>query len=576
MSVLNLGDPELELIDPTPNIHALFLHFDKTFFWEKLSSRAVVRWSKRMYSCAGICSYNRGGLCDIALSEPLLKLRPRKDLIETLLHEMIHGFLFITRRDQDRDGHGPNFKAHMFRINKAAGLNISIYHDFHDEVELYQTHWWRCNGPCTSIRPHFGIVRRTSNRAPGPHDYWWMDHQRKCGGNFIKIKEPEPKRKSKKENKINNGDITKYITKDNNIIDNPIVTIPKPLKDSNLNKPRLSNINLVVSKKNNIIFNPKITKPVLNDKHPNDITQNSSDVVMTVRNVWASKILSPSISSSNVTPKNANKRDSTVLNPKPGPEESQPKKIMKIDDYFSKTASNILKDIYGQDFNITQSEKDNKLISVPINLVNCPICDAKINSDKINNHLDECLNKDVGEIISQNEDNPVICSNKIENRVRHDSEVIDLTNIEFETPKNEIHPLTKVSKISDVQETTDAFEDMEYFDNITLDEEEKILSGSSKLDYKCPCCGKETKSIEEHLDQCLAFFDDPTLIPEEGASTSYIDTSEVDVHDESLTLNASGTMSPCPCCMKMVEMADMNNHLDNCLSSSFSQNFDDT
>ena len=37
-------------------------------------------------SCAGLCCYEgRGGLCSIRLSEPLLKLRPRKDLVETLL-----------------------------------------------------------------------------------------------------------------------------------------------------------------------------------------------------------------------------------------------------------------------------------------------------------------------------------------------------------------------------------------------------------------------------------------------------------------------------------------------------------
>lgn len=53
---MNLADPELELVDPTPNVHALFIHFDKEFFSTKLASRAVVRWSKRMYSCAGICS----------------------------------------------------------------------------------------------------------------------------------------------------------------------------------------------------------------------------------------------------------------------------------------------------------------------------------------------------------------------------------------------------------------------------------------------------------------------------------------------------------------------------------------
>lgn len=35
------------------------------------------------HRCAGVCSYEgRGGLCSIRLSEPLLKLRPRKDLVE--------------------------------------------------------------------------------------------------------------------------------------------------------------------------------------------------------------------------------------------------------------------------------------------------------------------------------------------------------------------------------------------------------------------------------------------------------------------------------------------------------------
>lgn len=38
------------------------------------------------YRCAGLCVYEgRGGLCSVRLSLPLLKLRPRKDLVETLL-----------------------------------------------------------------------------------------------------------------------------------------------------------------------------------------------------------------------------------------------------------------------------------------------------------------------------------------------------------------------------------------------------------------------------------------------------------------------------------------------------------
>lgn len=39
------------------------------------------------------------------------------------------------------------------------------------------------------------------NRAPGPNDFWYKDHQKNCGGSFTKIKEPSPKKavKRKKE-----------------------------------------------------------------------------------------------------------------------------------------------------------------------------------------------------------------------------------------------------------------------------------------------------------------------------------------------------------------------------------------
>lgn len=50
-------------------------------------------------------------------------MRPRSDLIETLLHEMIHAFLFVTNNNTDHDGHGPNFHEHMDRINDEAGTN---------------------------------------------------------------------------------------------------------------------------------------------------------------------------------------------------------------------------------------------------------------------------------------------------------------------------------------------------------------------------------------------------------------------------------------------------------------------
>ncbi|XP_016953091.1 uncharacterized protein LOC108026610 isoform X2 [Drosophila biarmipes] len=202
----NLVHPQWELVDPTPDIYSMFIRFDEKFFQQRLGAVAL-EWSKRMYSCAGIC-YQRGNRfvkeVTIRLSEPLLKLRPRKDLVETLLHEMIHAYCFVLNIREGNGGHGPNFKRIMETINKVAGTNITVYHSFHDEVNAYRTHIWRCTGICQNRTPFQGYVKRTSNRAPGPSDQWWAKHQRECGGTFMKLGEPskppkpEPKSRAKK------------------------------------------------------------------------------------------------------------------------------------------------------------------------------------------------------------------------------------------------------------------------------------------------------------------------------------------------------------------------------------------
>lgn len=94
------------------DVHALFLDFNRRYFDGHLQA-VEVKWSTRMTSCAGVCAYQqqgRGrtqGWCSIRLSEPLLKFRPLSDLIDTLLHEMIHAYLFLTEGSVDREGHGP-------------------------------------------------------------------------------------------------------------------------------------------------------------------------------------------------------------------------------------------------------------------------------------------------------------------------------------------------------------------------------------------------------------------------------------------------------------------------------------
>lgn len=193
-----------ENLDPTPDIHALFNTFNFKFFSGQLSC-VELEWSLKMYQCAGICYSRRnrmGMACTIRLSEPLLKLRPRKDLVETLLHEMIHAWNFIRGISEENGGHGQNFLQKMHEINRVAGTKISVYHTFNDEVDLYKTHWWRCDGPCKNRQPYFGFVKRTCNRAPGSNDRWWKEHDLSCGGNFVKVKEPEKGEKKTKVKKV--------------------------------------------------------------------------------------------------------------------------------------------------------------------------------------------------------------------------------------------------------------------------------------------------------------------------------------------------------------------------------------
>lgn len=146
-----------------------------------------------MTLCAGTCQLQAPGSCLITLSKSLLQFRTTNNLKETLIHEMIHGYLFITnyKACHDRNGHGDEFCTIMNNINMITGLNISVYHSFHDEVDYFRKHVWKCNGPCQHQKPFYGLVKRAMNRAPGKGDPWWEKHQKECGGTYIKIEGPE-------------------------------------------------------------------------------------------------------------------------------------------------------------------------------------------------------------------------------------------------------------------------------------------------------------------------------------------------------------------------------------------------
>ncbi|DBA84736.1 TPA: hypothetical protein ACH3X1_005985 [Trebouxia sp. C0004] len=159
------------------------------------------------HRCAGLCLYERAGGCRIKLSEPLLKFRPSIELKETLLHEMIHAWMFL-EKIKDQGGHGPRFQERMNFINRASfadhqrppqGYSITVYHSMHAEVDQYRTHHWQCS-TCGNV------VKRAMNRPPQEADCRGRQvkgseckdpkcayhmHQRFCGGGYTKIAEPE-------------------------------------------------------------------------------------------------------------------------------------------------------------------------------------------------------------------------------------------------------------------------------------------------------------------------------------------------------------------------------------------------
>lgn len=91
----NIVHPDWEQIDPTPDINVLFKHLSRKFFEGKLDEHTVdIIWSKKMTSTAGSMQpmpirKKSPRRARIALSEPLLKFRSRKNIVEILLVEFL-------------------------------------------------------------------------------------------------------------------------------------------------------------------------------------------------------------------------------------------------------------------------------------------------------------------------------------------------------------------------------------------------------------------------------------------------------------------------------------------------------
>ncbi|XP_017489340.1 PREDICTED: sprT-like domain-containing protein Spartan [Rhagoletis zephyria] len=186
---LPIVHPDLEQLDPNPDIYQLFREFDDLFFKGFLKQTALrLDWAKNFYSCAGAFYPQKDGIPTILLSANLLTLRPRRDLVETLIHEMIHAYISL-KGGRDTGEHGVVFHSHMKRINDQAGTNITVYHSFNDEVSYLRKYIWRCSGAtCQAAHPYRGYVSLPTKRRPSKWDKAYRLHlERGCTGTFQQV-----------------------------------------------------------------------------------------------------------------------------------------------------------------------------------------------------------------------------------------------------------------------------------------------------------------------------------------------------------------------------------------------------
>ena len=146
----------------------LFLELNREYFqnslFEKGVPRVSVRWSDgRMSSTAGMyrSKANLFGVktSEIILSKPVLEHLPKRALLSTLCHEMIHAWIDLVLKVEE--AHGPNFYKRMVEINSAQNdFQITVRHSFPVSKRIPK---WVAN--CPSCRRSFSYRRIVKGAA---------------------------------------------------------------------------------------------------------------------------------------------------------------------------------------------------------------------------------------------------------------------------------------------------------------------------------------------------------------------------------------------------------------------------
>lgn len=408
------------------------------------------------------------------------------------------------------------------------------------------------------------------NRAPGPSDFWWYEHQQNCNGQFIKIKEPE-----NFKSKRNDKSILKEKKSDKSIADWFTKNSPKVFTHTNSKTFTQTNgMNKTTSSKDDRPNSSHVTNDkqdlgmkklgsASNNVHgwgtsgPSGKTDNTRNVVSKSPKFSYSGIVGGiNTGQSNLLQKFLHTNDD-----KNHPNKS-PKKGLSL-----KSPSNAEEKPADKSFSDLNRSKNDS--------VSCPVCNASISLENINRHMDLCLSED-----------------KLKREINNDSKckLKSTSSDKFHNnnnDKNLTSPIRTFLTPLAKQAGSDAFPNKRLKSN-----------DSSGVKYvNCPICNKALPAadINQHLDQCLLEFDavHKTSVPPRS-SVSNSDDSVITLSssfssdlDDSIFIESPKAQRPrtdinnvsnsdttnreqrCLVCNTKIELS-LNEHLEECIGRLFS------
>lgn len=434
------------------------------------------------------------------------------------------------------------------------------------------------------------------NRAPGPTDFWWKEHQQICGGQFIKIKEPEnfkakssnskQKIKSKNDNLSNN--MFNWLSKNTPSTKSLSTSIPKNIK-SNINNQNYTNGFQKLGNTTNNVHGWGIGGPNSNSQKHNSPTTNK------ISNT-------PKFSSSGMVG-GSNTGRSNLLN-----------KLYNIDHNKDMNKNTALKQTINSPINTISIEKSITNIQsneIQMKFVKCPICNHFILNNEINKHIDFCLitknkkrdkndkkitiknydndNFIKSEIRSNNspsaqkrKDNSIIFSNKqpkLDENFRKTNCPICTKSFDFVNINEHIDKCLKIDKQNDnliilddiesnknvnesiISISSTSSDDLSIIENV--DHNTKFKENVADImSHNCLVCNEFIPigiSLSDHLEECIGnVFNDDSFL-----SVDYDNNEASNVISE---ISIEQSKYPCPVCMQLIIESQMNQHLDVCLT----------